>query len=268
MYDLSILAKELCRAIIELSYKSRTPHIGSALSCADILLAVYYGGLNISPENAEHPERDRFLLSKGHCATALVSVLAQRGFYSVDTLARVFNQNGGMQEHPHYRCIPGVENASGSLGHALPIGLGMALAARIQKQSYKVCVLMGDGECNEGSVWEAALLAGIQKISRLCAIVDFNRWQATGRSCEIMALEPLADKWRAFGWDIQEIDGHNPEEIRHILRSFGQQEKPLALIAHTIKGKGISFMEDDNNWHYRIPNEAEMQRIQQELESI
>lgn len=258
-------ARTLRLAIIELSQATRTPHIGSALSCADILLAACSGGLNISPAAVDAPDRDRLVLGKGHCATALVCALAQRGFFPMERLREIFNVNGGIQEHPNYRCIPGVENASGSLGHALPIGLGMALASRLNGHSYRVCVIMGDGECNEGSVWEAAMLAGGQKTENLCAIVDFNRWQATGRSCEITSLEPLADKWRAFGWDAEACDGHDPDALRDRLRAFGRGGRPLALIAHTIKGKGVSFMEDNNDWHYRIPNDDEMQRVRLEL---
>lgn len=268
MPNLSLLARRLRLSIVELSQATRTPHIGSALSCADILLAAYYGGLNISPENVDDPARDRLVFSKGHCAAALVSVLGQRGFFSPETLPETFNQKGGMQEHPNYRCVPGVENASGSLGHGLPLGLGMALASRIAGIDYRVCVVMGDGECNEGSVWEAAMLAAAQKAGNLCAVVDFNRWQATGRSCEIMALQPLADKWSAFGWDVLELDGHDPECIRAALANFGKGERPLAIIAHTVKGKGVSIMEDDNNWHYRIPNAEEMCIVRKELGTL
>jgi Transketolase, N-terminal subunit len=148
------------------------------------------------------------------------------------------------------------------------MGLGMALAARIQSRKYRVCAVMGDGECNEGSVWEAAMLAGGQKVENLCVVVDFNRWQATGRSCEITALEPLVDKWRAFGWEAAECDGHDPDALRDLLRAFGNRGsgKPFAIVAHTVKGKGVSFMEDDNNWHYRIPNDDELAAAMKELE--
>lgn len=258
-------ATALRLAIIELSKSTKTPHIGSSLSCADILLAAYNGGLNISPEIVNSPARDRLVFSKGHCATALVCTLAQSGFFSMEELSKIFNREGGIQEHPNYRCIPGVENASGSLGHGLPLGLGMAMASRITQIPFRVCVVMGDGECNEGSIWEAAMFASAQKVSNLCAIIDFNRWQATGRSCEIMQLESFSEKWQAFGWKTVECDGHNPYEIRNLLASFGQGDKPFAIIAHTIKGKGVSIMEDDNNWHYRIPNDEEMAIARKEL---
>ncbi len=266
MEDLKEKAAALRRMIIELSCQTRTSHLGSALSCADILLAAYNGGLRISPEEASHPERDRLVFSKGHCALALVCALSQRGFCTFEHLLEKFNRPGGLQEHPGFPYVPGVENASGSLGHGLPLGLGMAAAARIGQMNYRVCVVMGDGECNEGSVWEAAMLAPALGLNNLCVVVDFNRWQATGRSCEITRLEPLAEKWSAFGWRSVECDGHAPERLRDLLTAFGQEDRPTAIIAHTVKGKGVSFMEDDNNWHYRIPNAEEAQAALKELD--
>lgn len=262
---LDVLARELRLHIVTLSQATRTPHIGSCLSCADILLAAYQGGLRVSPETATDPDRDRLVFSKGHCAAALCCALAQRGFFPLEELPRVFNRDGQMQEHPNWQCIPGVENASGSLGHGLPLGLGMALAANISGAPFRVCVVMGDGECNEGSIWEAAMLAGARKTGNLCAVVDANGWQATGRSAEVLALEPQADKWKAFGWDVLEMDGHDPYALREALHGFGQGERPLVIIARTVKGKGVSIMEDDNNWHYRIPNEEEMLVVHKEL---
>lgn len=252
--------------LVELCHRTRTPHLGSALSCVDILVAAYHGGLRITPDTARHPERDRLVLSKGHAAAALFLALARRGFFD-RSLLDGFNVNGGcLQEHPGPGCAPGVEAAAGSLGHGLPIGVGMALAARVKGFAYRTCVVLSDGECEEGSVWEAAMLAGAQKLGALCAIVDFNRWQATGRSCEIMALEPLGAKWLAFGWNVVEVDGHDPAAIRRILTLPDPgMERPLAVVAHTVKGKGVSFMEDDNNWHYRIPNADETTRARQEL---
>ena len=169
-----------------------------------------------------------------------------------------------MAEHPGPNCLPGVEAATGSLGHGLPIGLGHALAARIQNRCYRVFVLMSDGECNEGSVWEAAMMASAQSLDNLTVIVDFNKWQATGRSEEVLNLAPLADKWRSFGWDIVEVDGHDVGAIENLLRESAERQ-PRAIIAHTVKGKGVSFMEDDNNWHYRIPTSAEVFAAKLEL---
>ncbi len=265
MSNLAEKAKKLRLDIIELSHKSKTAHIGSCLSCVDILVAALNGGLNLSPQLVSDPARDRLVFSKGHCAAALFCAISQAGFFPKEKLFAEFNSNGGVQEHPNLNAYPGVEVAAGSLGHGLPLGLGMALAARITGLAYRICVIMGDGECNEGSVWEAAMLAAAQKTGNLIAVVDANRWQATGRSNEIMALEPLADKWRAFGWNVIETDGNNPEALLEIMRNAGYGDKPLAIVARTIKGKGVSFMEDDNNWHYRMPSDAEMEQIRREL---
>lgn len=254
-------ARAIRRGILEISYRGRSAHIGSCLSIADILAAVYGGGLNITPENIEDAERDRLILGKGHAAAALLAALSEFGFFSRETIFANFNQPGGsLQEHPGPNWPEGVENASGSLGHALSIAVGLALAAGIKGLKYRVCALMGDGECNEGSVWEAAMFAGGQgrRLANLAVIVDANNWQAIGRSSEITALEPQADKWRAFGWDAIELDGHDPKTIREYLREFGSGDKPTAIIARTVKGKGVPFMEDDNNWHYRVLSDEEM----------
>ena len=190
-----------------------------------------------------------------------------RGFYP-ESMLDDYGQDGSVfAEHPptpdH---LAGIEAATGSLGHGLPLGLGMALAARIQKRTYNVYAVLSDGECNEGSVWEAAMLAAAQKVSGLFAIIDFNKWQATDRSREVMALDPLVDKWRAFGWNACELDGHDMGAILEALAKHrGVGDKPTMIVAHTVKGKGVSFMEDDNNWHYRIPTADEVARSKVEL---
>lgn len=266
--DLSLMARNIRAGILELSHCGRSAHIGSCLSVADILAAVYGGAMKIAPENVEHPDRDRVVFGKGHAAAALLSALAEYGFISRETLFREFNQPGGsLQEHPGPDWPRGVETAAGSLGHALPIAVGLAMAAGIQKLEYRVCAIMGDGECNEGSVWEAAMFAGGQgkQLANLAAVVDANQWQAIDRSAEVTALEPLPDKWRAFGWHVEEVDGHNLDVLYGILRGFGNGTKPTAIIARTIKGKGVSFMEDDNNWHYRLLKDEELARAKQEL---
>ena len=265
--DLEAIAKQLRSRIITTSHKTQTPHLGSCLSCLDILVASYFHCLRIDPKSPRDPLRDRFILSKGHGAAALFQVLALRGFYP-EALLEDYGKDGGIfAEHPptpdH---LAGIEAATGSLGHGLPIGLGMALAARIQKQAYHVTVLLGDGECNEGSNWEAAMLAAAQRVNNLTVIVDFNKWQATGRSEEIMALAPLAEKWRAFGWEACEIDGHNMAQLLEVLSpARNSSHKPLAIVAHTVKGQGVSFMEDDNNWHYRIPSADELSSANAQL---
>jgi len=232
-----------------------------------MLTALYFEALKIDPVTPRDPTRDRFILSKGHAAPALFQVLAMRGFYPERLLAD-YGQNGSLfAEHPPAPdYLAGIEAATGSLGHGLPIGLGMALAGIIHNLDYKVVVMLGDGECNEGSIWEAALLAAAQKVDNLCVIIDFNKWQATGRSREIMALDPLADKWRAFGWAAEEIDGHDMKAILAALSRFAAgRGRPAAIVAHTVKGSGLSFMEDDNNWHYRIPSADEVVAARDEL---
>jgi len=237
------------------------------LSCVDILIAAYFNTLKLDTSNPRAPDRDRFILSKGHGGAALFQVLAMRGFYPLSMLDD-YGQDGSLfAEHPptpdH---LAGIEAATGSLGHGLPMGLGMALAGRILGKHSNVVVLSSDGECNEGVMWEAAMLAASQRVERLCVIVDFNRWQATGRSEEIMALGPLADKWRAFGWSTRETDGHDLPSLIKLLSAVPDGSgRPVALVAHTIKGKGVSFMEDDNNWHYRIPKAEEVAAAKKEL---
>lgn len=260
-------AKEIRKQAVMMSHRSRAAHLGSAMSCADVLVAAYWGVLRIDPQNPSDPARDRFILSKGHAASALFATLALRGFFPVQALVDYAEPGCHLEEHPTPHSAPGVECATGSLGHGLPIGNGMALGARIAKRPTRVFVLMSDGEQNEGSVWEAAMFAGGQKLANLCAIIDFNRWQATGRSCEVLALEPLADKWRAFGWSVVEVDGHDVDALAKAMS--GPQDadgRPRAIVAHTVKGKGVSFMEDDNNWHYRAPNGDELARALAELE--
>ena len=260
-------ASTLRARIIETSHRSGTPHLGSCLSCVDILCALYFGALRIDPAAPRAATRDRFILSKGHGAPALFQVLGMRGFYPESMLEDYGKDGGVFAEHPptpdH---LAGIEAATGSLGHGLPLGLGMALAGRIQGHDYNVYALLSDGECNEGSVWEAAMLAAAQRVSNLCVIVDFNKWQATGRSEEVMALSPLADKWRAFGWNACEIDGHDIQAILDAVAGCPAADgRPTAIIAHTVKGKGVSFMEDDNNWHYRIPTAEEVVLSKREL---
>lgn len=259
-------ARDIRRQAVMMSHRSRAAHLGSAMSCADVLAAAYWSVLRIDPQNPADPDRDRFILSKGHAASALFATLALRGYFPVQTLEAYAEPGCYLEEHPTPHSAPGVECATGSLGHGLPIGCGMALGARIAGRPTRVFVLMSDGEQNEGSVWEAAMFAAGQRLGNLCAIIDFNRWQATGRSCEVMCLEPLAEKWRAFGWSVVEVDGHDVAALADAMSGLPDPSgKPLAIVAHTVKGKGVSFMEDDNNWHYRAPNADELARALAEL---
>ncbi len=264
--ELARLARAVRREIVQMSHRGRAPHLGSCLSCVDILVTAYWRVLDIDPARPTTEDRDRLILSKGHAAAALYATLAHRGFFPMDELA-TFNLPGSrLPEQPTPQGVPGVEAATGSLGHGLSIGLGMALAGRINGLDYRVLVVLSDGECNEGSVWEAAMFAAAQRLSNVVAIVDFNRWQATGRSEQVMALSPLVDKFAAFGWSAREVDGHDISELAESLRQAPlDPDKPTALIARTVKGKGVSFMEDDNNWHYRIPSDQELQAALDEL---
>jgi len=265
--ELERIARVVRARVVETSHTSRTPHLGSCLSCVDILVAAYFGILRIDAASPREERRDRFILSKGHAAPALFQVLALRGFYPESSLEHYGEDGGVFGEHPPAPPqLPGIEAATGSLGHGFPMGLGMALAARIRGAPYRVFALVSDGECNEGSVWEAAMLAAAQKVGNLAVIVDFNKWQATGRSEELMALNPLMDKWRAFGWSACEIDGHDMGQLVNALQNVPDGSgRPVAIVAHTVKGKGVSFMEDDNNWHYRIPTADEVRSAKREL---
>lgn len=264
--QLEELSRRLRYRVIRTSHLSGTPHLGSCLSCLDLLIHFYWRTLKIDPKRPADPGRDRFILSKGHGAPALFQVLAERGYFPVADLEGYGADGSLFGEHPptpgH---VAGIEAATGSLGHGLPLGLGMAMASRITGIPYSVYVVLSDGECNEGSVWEAAMMAAAQRVSNLTIMIDYNKWQATGRSDQILALAPLAEKWRAFGWWVAEVDGHDFKKLAEAMTESRADPRPKAIIAHTVKGRGISFMEDDNNWHYRIPNADELARAAREL---
>ncbi len=264
--DLAALARRIRATVVEMSHHGGAPHLGSALSCVDILVAAYWSYLNVDPANSQHPLRDRFILSKGHASSALYAVLAARGFFPQAQLADYCRAGSGLSEHMAPGCLPGIEAATGSLGHGLSLGVGLALAGKIQGRGYRVCVVLSDGECNEGSVWEAAMFAAAQSLDNLLVVIDFNRWQATGRSEEILAISPLREKWEAFGWSAVELNGHDIPSLREAMSAkHFQVKQPKCIVARTIKGRGVSFMEDDNNWHYRIPTEEEVQLARGEL---
>ena len=259
-------SSEIRARVIGMSNQAGTPHLGSSLSCIDLLVASYAGVLRLSPENIGAEDRDQLLLSKGHAAPALYATLENFGLLD----AKLIDSYGGvgsvLAEQPAPNCAPGVEWATGSLGHGLGVAIGKALAAHIQGRSPRFVVVMSDGECNEGSVWEAAMFASAQKIGNLLAFVDYNKWQATARSQEVMSLDPFMDKWSAFGWDAYEVDGHDLAAILGLLEKFdGKGARPMVIIAHTVKGKGVDFMEDDNNWHYRIPTREEVVEARRQL---
>ncbi|MBF0266890.1 MAG: transketolase, partial [Gammaproteobacteria bacterium] len=252
--------------MVETSSNCHVPHLGGCLSCIDILVALYWQIMNIDPKAPKADGSDKFILSKGHAAHALFTTLAFRGFYDKQLLNHYGQEGSPFGEHPQPDCVPGVEIATGSLGHGLSFALGMALAAKIKQQQQKYFVLLGDGEINEGSVWEAAMFAPQHQLDNVFAIIDFNKWQATGRSAEVMSLEPISNKWDAFGWHTFHVDGHSIEQLISVLDQAVQiKDKPVAIVADTIKGKGVSFMQDDNNWHYRIPTTEEVILAHKEL---
>ena len=264
--ELRSVAARVRGHIVQMSHRAGAPHLGSSLSPVDVMTALYGRVLRIDPAVPDAPERDRFILSKGHAAPALYATLAAHGFFPESLLDDYGVAGGPLAEQPSPHCLPGVEAATGSLGHGLPIGVGMALAGRIVGADYRVFVLVSDGECNEGSTWEAAMMAPAQRLEHLMVIVDYNGWQATGRSDEVLALKPLVDKFAAFGWSCREVDGHDFAELLDVVSTLPDGSgRPVAVVAHTVKGKGVSFMEDDNNWHYRIPDEEEVRAAHREL---
>jgi transketolase len=260
------VAKQIRRTILNMIYRTKSPHIGSSFSMVEILVALYIRILSIDPEKPNDPDRDRFVLSKGHGCPALYAALAQRGFLSKEMLDRFAVDGGSLELHPTRDVSLGIETSSGSLGHGLSLGAGMAIAAKYDRKSYRVFVFLGDGELDEGSNWESIMFAAHHKLDNLVAIVDYNRLQILGRTSEVLDLEPLADKWRSFGWAVKEIDGH---DFKQIIEAFEQipflSRKPSVVIAHTIKGKGVSFMEDERCWHDRYPDEEEYKKALAEL---
>jgi len=256
--DLKKIACQVRRQILSLVYKTKGPHIGSSFSCVEILVSLYFKFLNVSPKNPLDLNRDRFIFSKGHASPALYAVLHEIGFLTEADLDG-FAVNGGIfEQHPNRNSAKGIEVSSGSLGHGLSVGAGMALAAKKDKASYRVCVLISDGELNEGSTWEAILFSAHHKLSNLLLVVDYNKMQALGFTKDTLELDPLHAKFESFGWACREVDGHQFPSIVEALDQFPfQNDKPSVIIAHTIKGKGVSFMENSLYWHYNCPNEDE-----------
>lgn len=240
---------------IEMTHLSGGSHIASVLSVADILGVLYSGVLNIDPSNPKMDNRDRLILSKGHAGASIYAALAERGFFDVDELKTHYSNGSRLSGHvSHY--LPGIEFSTGSLGHGLSVGAGMALAAKKKGEKHRVFVILGDGECDEGSVWEAALFAHQFELDNLIAIIDHNKMQSLDYCENTIKLEPFEDKWKSFGWNTIRIDGHNHEELKKGFEGHHSGNIPTVIIADTIKGKGISFMENDILWHYRFPHEG------------
>jgi transketolase len=259
------LARDVRSDALRMVHRASASHIGSSLSMCDLLAVLYGGALRVDPARPDWPERDRFILSKGHGAAAAYAVLAEAGFFPRDWLD-TYCQDGSKLAGHLTRGVPGVEFSTGSLGHGLPVGCGLALAAKRDGAPYRVFVMLSDGELDEGSNWEAILFAPHHRLDNLVAIVDFNKIQSFGSVDEVLRLDPLAEKWRAFGWATLEIDGHDHAQIAEVLSAVPRElGKPTAIIAHTIKGKGVSFMEDKLAWHYKSPNDEQLAQALAEL---
>lgn len=232
--------------------------MASGLSVADILAVLYGSVARNEPSNPELPGRDRVILSKGHAGAAMYAVLAERGFFPLARLTDHYVDGSSFSGHVSHIGVPGVEVSTGSLGHGLPIGVGMALASKRRGHPYRVFVILSDGECDEGSVWEAAMFAGFHRLSSLMAIVDYNKMQSLDTTTATLDLEPLDAKWSAFGWEVVEVDGHDHAALNRAMTSSGLDDRPRCVIAHTTKGKGVPFMENEVLWHYRSPSETEL----------
>jgi transketolase len=256
------------REILEMTFKAGSGHPGGSLSAVDIITVLYYHQMRIDPENPQWADRDRFVLSKGHVCPALYAVLAEVGFFPKEALWTLRRPESILQGHPDMRLTPGVEMSTGSLGQGLSVACGMALAARIDEKDYTVYCMLGDGEVQEGNVWAGAMFAAHERLDNLIAILDRNQLQIEGFTEDVMALDPLADKWKAFGWEVLALeDGNDVRQILTVLdKTVERQGKPKIIIANTIKGKGISFMENQAEYHGRALSPNEMKRARQELD--
>lgn len=252
-------AAEIRGSVLRMIGQAGLGHVGGDLSVTDILATLFFGVLDLDPANPTRPDRDRFILSKGHCAAALYSTLALRGFIPADLLGSFMAPLSVLNGHPNRRKVPGVEANTGPLGHGLPIGVGSAIAARLSGSAWRTFVVLGDGELQEGSNWEAAMSAGHRGLDNLTAIVDRNRLQQGARTEDTNRLEPLADKWRAFGWEVIELDGHDHAALWAAFTA-APAGRPRCVIARTIKGKGVSFMEDRVEWHHKVPSPAQIEQ--------
>jgi transketolase len=260
-------SRQLREKIVRAIKAANRGHVGSAFSLVEIIRVLYDDVLKYDPANPRWPGRDRCILSKGHGCLALYAVLADKGFFPESELLRFCKPEGILGGHPEYGKVPGVEASTGSLGHGLSIGVGMALNARFEKSPHRVFVVISDGESDEGSVWEAALCAAKHKLSNLVVLVDYNKQQSYGTTYDVLDLDPLADKWRAFGFAVEEVDGHSVAELRGALaRTPFDPARPSIIICHTIKGKGVSFVENNLNWHHKTKiSDEEMQSLMAEL---
>lgn len=264
--ELQVIAKELRKNIVEMIYRAKSGHPGGSLSIADILSVLYWKEMNIDPINPKSENRDRLVLSKGHAAPALYAALIEKGYVSKDLIPTLRKWHSPLQGHPDMKKLNGVEMSTGSLGQGLSVGNGMALSSKIFKNDYRVYVILGDGELQEGQVWEAVMTSAHYKLDNLVAIIDYNNLQIDGKVSDVMGVLPITDKFKSFNWNVIEIDGHSYEEIIDALNEARNLKgKPTAIIANTIKGKGISFMENNGAFHGAAPNDEQYEQAMEEL---
>lgn len=262
----AILANNVRKSVLELCHKKKASHIGGAYSVADVLAVLYDGVMNVRSDNPEWSDRDRLFYSKGHACTALYAVLNEKGFFKDLDLFNDYTSNGSyFTSHVNHK-LPGVELSTGSLGHALGVACGVALAAKRQNKGYHIYTIVSDGELDEGSNWEAILFAPHNKLDNMTLVVDYNKIQSFGRIEDVLALDPLKDKFAAFHWNVIEIDGHDHQAIKEAFDTSFDNKKPKVIIAHTVKGKGVSFMENELLWHYRSPSDDDYVKALAELE--
>ena len=253
---------------VDAVHEAASGHPGGSLSCLDMLTALYFHEMNIDPEKPKDPERDRFVLSKGHCSPALYATLAQRGFFPVEDLKLFRSIKAHLSGHPDMVNVPGVDMSTGSLGQGLSTAVGMALAAKLQGKSYRTYAICGDGEIEEGQIWEAVMAAAKWKLDNLCTFVDVNGLQIDGRTADVMPSEPLDQKFAAFNWNVLKVDGHDMEAILNALAAAREAKgRPTVILAATVKGKGLSFMENQAGWHGKAPNDEQFAQARSELEA-
>ena len=262
--QLRAIGKKIRAHVLKMTLDSKSSHIGSALSIVEILVTLYFKILNTDPANINDPDRDKFILSKAHGSASLYAILAEKKFFSLDVLKKYYVNGGILPGHLDKLSAPGIEFSTGSLGHGLGVGIGMAIANKQSCLKGRIFVLIGDGECNEGSIWEGIMIATHLKLDNLTVIVDYNKIQSFGYTNEVINQEPVVDKWKSFGWDVIEINGHDFNELIDAFNK--EQTNSKVIIAHTVKGKGVSFMENKLEWHYKSPSETEYKKALQELE--
>ena len=266
--DLQLTAARARLLAVEAVYTAASGHPGGSLSAMDILTALYFNELNIDPSRPRWEDRDRFVLSKGHCTPALYSLLALRGFFPLEQLKLFRSIKGHMSGHPDMRHVPGVDMSTGSLGQGLSAAVGMAMAAKLQNKSHRCYALCGDGELAEGQIWEAAMAAAKWKLDNLCVFVDVNGLQIDGRTADVMPSEPLDAKFAAFGWNVIKADGHDFDSLRAAFAAArAEKDRPSVILAKTVKGKGVSFMENEAGWHGKAPNAEQYERAVAELDA-